>query len=235
MLRYKIDHLHEIDDVCGARWFTALRPRLLRGCLGTGDTNVADDSGGLAGLAGLKWRLRWSEEEEELSRAASAGASLVLWAAASDDLGALHELLRAGAAVDVAESEGFPPLGIAWGMTPLLAAMSFASWEVVSALLAASADPLRRDTAWSMDAVMHAALHSRAENVQRYLEEFPNWDLERQNKYQMTALNFAARYGSGEPALSTVNALLAAGANRSTCDERGTLAIHHASMGADCR
>jgi len=99
-----------------------------------------------------------------------------------------------------------------------MAAMALGNWKTVESLLQAHADPLQV-TASGSDALMKACAIGNAETVKHWLARFPDWDLERQEKWAgFTALGFAVGLGTTKQPL--VKVLLEARAN-----------VHHVNSG----
>ena len=68
-------------------------------------------------------------------------------------------------------------------------------------------------------------------HIERWLERFPDWDLNDANDLGSTALHLAVSYGTNK--LATVQVLLRAGADRTVRDKTGALALHRAAQNAD--
>ena len=130
MINSKVEHLHSVGDFAGARWFAALRPRLLRGLPPSGglppsvggDLTAARHSVavGSSAVARLKARVKWRGEAEEAAWTAASGITLLLIASASDDLEATRELLSdargvtSAANVNARAAADFKTLGLSW-------------------------------------------------------------------------------------------------------------------------
>jgi len=225
MLDQKISFLQHTGQLEHARWFAALRPVLLRSLPQPSDMEPLSP---MSSLSLLKAHLQWRGDAEEATFIAESGLTLLLYAAASNDLHAVKKLLSTHKAdVHVKTIRGFEPFGFPSGLTALHFAVSFADWEVVELLLQAGADPKCCDVGWEMDPLHHAALRGRDSIVSAWLERFrSDWDINKQNKFGLTPLHFAVRYGG--PSLASVNTLIAAGADRTIPDVFGSLPLHYA-------
>ena len=255
MFDAKIDHLHQSGELHAARWLTALQPWLMRGLppppaearaalVIQGGARAARKlarrrpvaappkrvSGELA-VARLRRTLRWRSDDEEARWTAETGMTLLLCAAVSGDVAAVRYLLAQDAsAVGVADKEGWHPLGVSKGMTPLHGAMMHGEWEAVEALLDAKADPHAREASTSSSALTLSCLVGRDDNVREWLARFPD-HLERRNALGITPLMLGSLYARGRPATSRV--LLAARADPTARSIFGCNALHYASENAD--
>jgi len=250
MFDAKIDHLHQSGELHAARWLTALQPWLMRGLppppaearaalVIQGGARARRPaaappkrvSGELA-VARLRRTLRWRSDDEEARWTAETGMTLLLCAAVSGDVAAVRYLLAQDAsAVGVADKEGWHPLGVSKGMTPLHGAMMHGEWEAVEALLDAKADPHAREASTSSSALTLSCLVGRDDNVREWLARFPDHNLERRNALGITPLMLGSLYARGRPATSRV--LLAARADPTARSIFGCNALHYASENAD--
>lgn len=131
MLDDKILHLHSMNEVAEARWFTAMRPWLLRGL----PADVLEESHsraqpglGVSAVDRLKQRMRWRDDATEAEWMDRTGLTLLWLAAASDDLASARQLLQVKARtidVNAADRVGSALLGEPKGCTPLNVAMGF--------------------------------------------------------------------------------------------------------------
>jgi len=113
-----------------------------------------------------------------------AGISLLMYAAASNELDIAKELLSCREHVPDRgriSRDGIPSLGIVGHWKSLHFAMAFASCEMVRVLLEhGEADPCSIDVV-GCDPLMIASATGRVENITYWLKRFPNWNLERRN------------------------------------------------------
>mmetsp|Transcript_22149 Transcript_22149/g.59527 ORF Transcript_22149/g.59527 Transcript_22149/m.59527 type:complete len:166 (-) Transcript_22149:8-505(-) len=91
------------------------------------------------------------------------------------------------------------------GCVPIMSAFYFADWDISAAILDAGADPTAVDE-FGLDPLMCAIMFGRHDNVVKWLERFPSWDLERKSLLWMTALQYAC--WAGPPNAATVKLLL---------------------------
>eukprot|EP00913_Durusdinium_trenchii_P019286 g18128.t1 len=110
------------------------------------------------------------------------GFTLMMCAAIADNSDAINELAAndpSGCLVNQGLKRHFYHLAFMWkNVRPLGAAMAFASWETVQALLDNGADPFAR-AANGMDAFFFACCLGNLENIKGWLKNFPKWDIER--------------------------------------------------------
>lgn len=132
------------------------------------------------GLDALKRLLGWNEYDQK--RAEISGFTLMMCAAIADNSDAINELAAndpSGCLVNQGLKRHFYHLAFMWkNVRPLGAAMAFASWETVQALLDNGADPFAR-AANGMDAFFFACCLGNLENIKGWLKNFPKWDIER--------------------------------------------------------
>jgi ankyrin repeat protein len=76
--------------------------------------------------------------------------------------------------------KGLVQLGMVGGSTPLIMAMTTSQPEIVSLLLDYGAGPFETEINGS-DPLMYACAVGRTENVNFWLDRFPDWDLQRKN------------------------------------------------------
>ena len=208
--------------------------------LGKGHTDEAVDVS--AATRQLRRKLRWRGHLKERAWCRKTGTNLLWWAAAGDDLDAvkgiiaatspraLHEFLSAGVAQD------WPSLMVLKGGQALHQAMAYAHWPVASAVLDAGADHLAVLGGPRMDGLMVACSAGRPDNVQGWLNRFPEWDLERKEKLVgNTALCMAVLCGRGkiEISMEIVEMLLARGASPLHRNDAGTTLLIEAATNAD--
>ena len=139
-------------------------------------------------VAKFKNVIRWDVGESWFDRS---GEGLVMYAATSDEIAVVRELLRTlkrnfdgeeytRRLESRVRDEGYIELGIPGGTTTLMAAMMTASTEVVSMLLRCGANVESADVMGN-DAFSFAASMGRPKNMQCWLERVKEYDLERQN------------------------------------------------------
>eukprot|EP00434_Breviolum_minutum_P006396 symbB.v1.2.005644.t1/scaffold331.1/size227729/4 len=132
------------------------------------------------GLDALKRMLGWTEYDQKRARAS--GFGLMMCAAVADNADAVHDLAArdsTGNQVNQGLKRHFYHLAFMWkNVRPLGAAMAYASWETVQALLDVGADPKAR-AANGMDALFFACCLGNLENIKGWLKTFPKWDIER--------------------------------------------------------
>lgn len=221
--------------VCIRHWF--VKGPGARGAPDGGNGRGDEEENDAAAVAALRSRLEWADDATERRREKRAGISLIFWAALDDNLPALRALLSAKSssgrgdgqsgndgpprrfprrrrrprrAVDQRTKRGIAGMLMA-GTTPLIVAMSFARFDVAEALLDAGAGPKRMDGV-GLDPLMWACALGRVDNVARWLERFPSWDLERRDRVAgNTALGVTVSQGGDK--LPVVRVLLDAGAD----------------------
>jgi len=153
----------------------------------------------------LKEKLSWQPEDEVASL--KTGWTLLMCAAMANDLEAVRHILKGGHAdVNRGFRQPWPELSCApSGLTPIMAAMAFSGFEIVEELLSANADPRATDNdGRGLDAFILACVFGRADNLEKWLQRFPKWDLERRtSSVGATAFHAAAAYPpSSAPSLS---------------------------------
>mmetsp|Transcript_172516 Transcript_172516/g.547700 ORF Transcript_172516/g.547700 Transcript_172516/m.547700 type:complete len:665 (-) Transcript_172516:118-2112(-) len=133
------------------------------------------------GLAVLRRTLGWNEKDDQ--DCIKTGFSLAHFAALSNDPQAIRELALEGK-TNFNQSLKINAFHLAYMVqdaTPLIAAMVYADFPTVEALLEAKADPYQRN-ANAMDCLFLASCRGRTENVVGWLQRFPEWDVERNDK-----------------------------------------------------
>jgi len=100
--------------------------------------------------------------------------------------------------------------GLSASMTPIMAAMAYASPTMVFLLIRSGAN-VDVQCALGNDPLMHACIRSRDDNVKAWLQQNPSWDLEHVNAEGKTALQCAV--SACNPSRALVERLLKAGAN----------------------
>mmetsp|Transcript_3881 Transcript_3881/g.6831 ORF Transcript_3881/g.6831 Transcript_3881/m.6831 type:complete len:655 (-) Transcript_3881:325-2289(-) len=180
MIDAKVRRLKSQDRRTEAFFFKALQHWFLQ------DLEVSDASlppqakqhvTGIA-CAALKCKLGWTPRDEELSK--KSGWTILFYAALSGNAAAIPSIqLSQAADVNAKLRVHLKHLAYMWkGVTPLFAAMAFASWDTVQALLDAKADPKARCDN-GMDALFVGACNGRMENVNSWLSRFPDWNKDR--------------------------------------------------------
>ncbi|CAJ1351789.1 unnamed protein product, partial [Effrenium voratum] len=129
-------------------------------------------------LETLKRHVGWTRYDE--TRAHTSGFTLMMCAAISDHTDAVHELAAEDPGlVNQGLKRQFYHLAFMWqNVRPLSAAMAYASWDTVQALLDCKADP-KAQAANGMDALFFACCIGNLKNIKQWLVTFPDWDLER--------------------------------------------------------
>jgi len=127
----------------------------------------------------LAARVKWDLMDD--ARRCRTGISLLTLAAVADDAAAVRELTagrhKADPNLELKEI-GMEAPNMHCGVTPVMLAMASARPETIAALLDARADPHHTDGN-GMDALQIACCRGRADNIQFWLERFPDWQLER--------------------------------------------------------
>lgn len=173
-----------------------------------------------------------AQREACVPKVAESGMRRLPFAVMADNVQATSEILEHGHFhPDQALWSGSGLVGFSDVASPLMLAMRFANFGVVKLLLAASAEP--NFAVSGRDALMCAAVAGDKEgNVRAWLQRFPRWDLEREERTSgSTALSLAAGVGPGKGGV--VEALLAAGANPRHVDGSGALPLYAAAAKAD--
>ena len=186
----------------------------------------------MAGLAALKERLAWRDDDTERKETGTNGASLLFWAVMANDVSSVGELLHAGCKfVNRGLAKNVPEFTMWKKMTPLHVGMGFACWEVVKLLLDGGADPMASD-ARGQDALMWASVFGNDANICSWMERFPDWNLERREvDIGMTALHFAAISGTNKR--PTLELLLLKGANPLAVGDNGVHLLGFAAINPD--
>ena len=128
--------------------------------------------------------------------------------------------------------KGMSSLGVTGGLTAQMIAMGFGNTEIVSLLLEHGADPYEQDIAGN-DALMMASIFGRTDNVKFWLEQFPDWDLERKNKVVGgVALGTAVYMGPNR--LELVKVLLKHGASTALKNFSGASILTSLCSSEDC-
>lgn len=232
MFDAKVHHLHETGRHTEQRYYALHREVLMCGLPGSGDSGSGASFGANSSLVkilreerqrigqlqnmgnrleALRTVLHWSAQDEEDAK--KTGCSLLLWAAFSGDAGAVRELCADPATtIDTTLKQNVPDLPCMFkGLTPLIAAMGHANFEVVDALLQARANP-EAVTAQRYDALMSATITGKSRNVAEWLRRFPKWDLRRTDVlFDATAVRVVG--GSASDRVATMLALLDAHAD----------------------
>mmetsp|Transcript_62041 Transcript_62041/g.101468 ORF Transcript_62041/g.101468 Transcript_62041/m.101468 type:complete len:682 (-) Transcript_62041:67-2112(-) len=132
------------------------------------------------GLEAMKRMIGWTDYDKK--RADASGFTLMMCAAISDNADAVHELAVrdiTGNLVNQGLKRHFYHLAFMWkNVKPLGAAMAYASWETVQALLDSGADP-RAQAQNGMDAFFFACCLGNLENIKGWLKTFPTWNMDR--------------------------------------------------------
>mmetsp|Transcript_72681 Transcript_72681/g.210403 ORF Transcript_72681/g.210403 Transcript_72681/m.210403 type:complete len:709 (+) Transcript_72681:43-2169(+) len=226
MLDRRVEHLKQQRRFVDMRFFASARHLFLKGAKRR--RHIAET--GNVATAHFRDRLAWSEGDD---RRAVDGWSLLHYAALADNLDVARHLLtprvHGGFQLDpnVAVRCGDPQLTVFAGTTPLMLAMMYAQWEVVSALLDAKAEPHTVTGGFSagLDAFMLGVNFGDVRNLQSWLERFPQWQLERADQIanQTPFQQAAIIRRSSAPQLQT---LLAASANVGHIDDLGATPLH---------
>lgn len=187
--------------------------------------------------------LQWEDADD--ADVASTGHSPLFFAVLSNNItaipGAVEDLARRQISIDMRTQDVQLFLGQTSGRTTLLMhAMVFASFEAVSMLLDARADPhLSSTSKLAVDALAMGLLYSRSDNVQQWLVRFPSWDVnQRRGAFGATYLHFAAMGPSmdnhqNECASACIRALIKAAADPNTRADMGTTAMMNVALKDD--
>merc|ERR1719174_1750311 len=180
MINTKAKGYLDQGDMLHYRYWTCAKSTFLRGLPG-----VQENPKGKEALASL---LKWTEEEEK--KGLEDGWTLLHWACLADDKQAVEELCagKGREYVDLPNKVVVPDLLFFPDITPLIIAMSYASYDTVKALLKAGADPMYTTTrydSWGRqtsqglaeDAIQYAAMNRQFDNVQKFLEDVPDFPL----------------------------------------------------------
>ena len=146
-------------------------------------------------VARLKATLRWRGEEEEAVWCKATGSSLLFWASTASNLAAVRELVdvdstgtsRGSVRRDLARgvTRDWSEFTIMKGCNPLMAAMCFASAEVVETLIDADPPNPKARVGFAYDAPMLAAIFSNSgKKIRLWLRKYPGWDLERRSSLE---------------------------------------------------
>jgi hypothetical protein len=128
--------------------------------------------------------------------------------------------------------DGFLHVGIPGSCTALTGAMAFSTPMMVKLLLDNGADPHATDVIGN-NSLMQACILNRIDNVNYWLEKFPDWKLKtRNNTFGGVALTLAIYAGANRLAL--VKRLIELGANVSTITHYGGSVLFSACSNEDC-
>lgn len=229
----------EKNDWVLSRFITAFSPVFVPREHGGG---VQEEEGdGESAVAKMKRRISWRGDEAEAAWFEETGWSLLLVACAMDDEAAVDELLALPEEQKRAElsakgkkglvvspltykkvgaprhrADPFSQLFCAYGegMTPLMAAMTFARTSIVTKLLDAGADVKKSGGLELLgDLPCHfrgAILAGRLDNMKVFLDRYPEYVTKR-NAFGSTVLHFACFIGRTNDQLNIVKDLLARG------------------------
>ena len=130
----------------------------------------------------------WGREDEEAG--ARTGFSLLAFSVIANDYAAVAELLERKeyrAVVNLKIRESHPSICTAKGVTPLILAMIYASWDTVQALLDAGALPSVVDDL-GRNGLIWAATQTRTQMVSSWLERVGTQDIELKYNSGVTAV-----------------------------------------------
>ena len=226
----KINHLFNAEcDFVMARLYSVLKHWWMRGI--SVATMHTPDKDKKNVISKFKKKLRWGDKDnkEWFDRG---GIGILFYAVMSNQLHVVNKLLcnlqyefevkmsrlRKGNIVNeysrrldsCLSDNGYIVLGLPGKMTTLMAAMAFASPEIVSMLLECGANVETVDVMGN-DAFMFASIFGQPKNLQCWLNRVNHWDLNRQNTVVGgCALGMAAFMSANK--LDTVKVLIKAGA-----------------------
>jgi ankyrin repeat protein len=234
MIRSKAQGFLEQGDMLRYRYWTCAKSTFLRGLPG-----VQQDAKGAEALRSL---LKWTEADEK--QGLEDGWTLLHWACLADDKVAVEELCagKPKEYVDMPNKVTVPELLFFPDVTPLIVAMSYASYDVVDALIKAGADPMYTTTkydSWGQqtsqglaeDAIMFAALNRKFDNVNQFLKNVPEFPLTRARPgCQSTVVHVAASQGC--PA-EVYDMLMQNGAEFCKANKMGFNALQNLSFSKD--
>jgi ankyrin repeat protein len=205
MIDAKIEDLRASGERMSCHYFTCMKRVFLVKL-----PNVKKETA--CGEAALRERLEWTAEDD--AAAETTGWSLLHCAALADDALAVKDICAKGVVHDLPLKEGVPSLNLFPLVSPLLLAMSYASFETVEALLDAGADPyyMTQGQGFAEDAAMYAAVNDNIECLQGWVKRFPDWDVNTLRPGCKTNCLSAAVYGGGAKNMPMIRALLDAGA-----------------------
>ena len=198
-----------------ARWHIVFKHWWMRG-LKHKENIVTNEN--MTAVEKFKGKLRCSETEG-LFGGCSVG--LLMYVVAADEFHAVSELLQILKRVFKGDEytrrlesrlrkQGYASLGIPGGTTTLMAAMMTASTEVISMLLECGANIQSVDVMGN-DAFMLASAFGRPKNLQFWLKEYSDYNLEQRNTVLgATALVLATNMGANK--IDTVRTLCKSGA-----------------------
>jgi len=182
----------------------------------------------------FKAQIGWSEEHER--SAARSGLTLLHCACLAGNAAAARALAaQPGTKIDAGLRFDMPQLAYMWkGATPLMAAMTYAGYDCVEALLDAKAAP-HAATACGVTGLIAASCRGNVQCVAAFLRRHPDADLEHRARFfPMTAGAIAAV--SSPNKLLALRALIAARANLNDSQAWGGSGslLNFAAMGEDC-
>ena len=235
----KIDHLFNAEaDMVMARWHIVLKHWWMRG-LKKKEKIVADENA--TAVQKLKKMLRWDTGKSWFDRE---GMGLLMYAVTADEFHVVSELLQmlkrdfnddeyTRRLESRLQDEGYVSLGVPGRITALMAAMSFASADVVSILLENGSNIESVDT-MGHNAFMLASVFGRSRNLEYWIGRFPKWDLEKRNATMatgVTALFLSAYFGAGK--YDCTKLLLKAGCRANVIALSGDSILHLAAENED--
>ena len=225
----KIEFLFAEGNFVHARSFLSTKPFLLRGLPGPKPPGQSGpgtiDAADLDPVTSLKRKLRWREGGVDEKLARKSGAGMLYYAVALDQPSSVQALLATAKEKGTLKRDlciadkANPQLGLPGGRTVLHVAIIHASVAVVTLLLDAGADPLTsvRDTS-GMDGFKLACLFGRIDLIKMWLARYKNWNIERMDNSNGTALSWAG-------SIETITLLLQAGADITAVGPNGTTVL----------
>eukprot|EP00939_MAST-03C_sp_MAST-3C-sp1_P003435 g3435.t1 len=183
----------------------------------------------------LKKELYWTSEDEENGK--RTGLDLLKFAVIKNDFKAAKYIVekirlkhlpgsRRRKLITGAFRIHMPKHGLNRGATNVMIAMALSETKMVEMLLDAGADPLKFGYNGA-DGLMMACYFNRFDNVKMWLRRFPDWNLERTDRFAgITALVFSFGAHSSPQKISILKALVSAGANIGTISHANTNILH---------
>lgn len=202
-------------------------------------------------LSELRRVLRWGQldptEATRIDTGLDTGMTLMKWCVLSDNAPALREHLREiaervtdpttrRALIEAPTRVNLSCFGFPLHSTNLLAATAMASPDVVVALLEAGANPEAHTFAGTVDPFMAACVFGNYATVQCWLDNFPDWDIDRDNGDIANALCYACMFGGmsgSSEILKVIKCLVRAGADVSFRNRQGLTPLMFSQMCKD--
>jgi len=239
LINAKINHLYNAEgDLVMARLHYVLKHWWMRELKEQGRF-ITDNN--KSAVEKFKKKLKWQDDEKWFD---CDGVGVLFYAVVSDEPHVVRELLRelkqnfkgveyTRRLESLVRDEGYVALGIPGRMTALLAAMVFASAQIICLLLEYDAD-LKSVDVMGNNALLLASAMGRTNNVKCWLEKMERCDLETRNALMTAGLtSLHASVYVGAVKFDTTKTLLEAGADMTSHAFTGENVLHFAVENED--